>query len=86
MFPVMQLPKNRIEEATRKWWFYVAFILLQGVAFVPFASRNFSFSNSIEIVEYSLGYPFIGSINKAIFPLFKVIPMVLIALIFIIKN
>lgn len=28
-----QTPKNRIEEATRKWWFSVAFILLQGLAF-----------------------------------------------------
>lgn len=62
------------------------FILLQGLALFPFASRNFALSNYVEIAEYSLGHSFIGQIHPLFYTVFKIIPIVLIILIFILKN
>lgn len=78
--------QSKLEKITRKWWFFIAFLLLQGLAFIPFASRNFAISNYVEIAEYSLGYSIIGRINESIFPVFKIIPMILIAMVFVFKN
>ena len=83
---ILQQTEKRLEKITRKWWFFVAFLLLQGLALLPFASRNFALANYVEIAEYSLGYSFMGRINETIYPLFKIIPMILIAMIFVFKN
>jgi hypothetical protein len=53
---------------------------------LPFASKNFALSNYVEIAEYSLGYSFIGKIPDNIYPVFKIIPMILIVAIFVIRN
>jgi hypothetical protein len=81
-----QQARDQLERTTRKWWFFVAFILLQGLAFFPFASKNFALSNYVEIAEYSLGYSLIRKISETVFPVFKIIPMILIVLIFIFRN
>jgi len=78
--------ESKLDKATKSGWFYIGFLLLQGLALIPFASRNFAVSNYFEIVEYSLGYAFINQINKALFPVFKIIPIVFIVLIFFLKN
>jgi hypothetical protein len=78
--------QTRLDHITRQWWFFAGFLLLQGLAFFPFASKNFAISNYVEIAEHSLGYALIGRIPGSLYPIFKVIPIVLIIAVFHIKN
>jgi hypothetical protein len=78
--------QETLEVVTRKWWFFLAMLILQVLAVLPFASRNFSLSSFVEIAEYSLGYSFIGRIGESVYPIFKVIPFVLIVSIIFLKN
>ncbi len=75
-----------LEVVTRKWWFFLGMAILQVLAVLPFASKNFALSSFVEIAEYSLGYSFIGRIGEGVYPIFKIIPIALIVSIIFLKN
>lgn len=78
--------QNRLETITNKWWFYLIFLAGQVLAIFPFASKQFSLSNFVEIAQYSLGYALIGRMSQSLFPIFKLLPIILIILVFLRKN
>jgi len=73
----------RLELATRKWWFFLVFILIQ---FVPsYASRNFDWAETCwitgEVLTNSLVYGL-----SIFYPIFKVIPVMLVLCIISLGN
>jgi len=48
---------NKLDNTTRKWWFYTLFIALQFLI-PPFASHNFSFNNWGDMVSHTLSHSF----------------------------
>ncbi|MFC1661999.1 hypothetical protein ACFL3S_11215 [Gemmatimonadota bacterium] len=75
-----------LDAATARWWFFFGFLVLQGVA-VPFASRNFHLSRWADICREALSGAFVyKEWMQPTYPLFKVIPVVLIALVILGGN
>jgi hypothetical protein len=80
---------NQLELITKRWWFYLFFILLQFVP--PYISKGLDMSKGFkmsemgwvtgEILTHALIYNY-----KAIYPLFKIIPLLLIIGIIWFKN
>ena len=75
---------DKLERITRKWWFFGLFILLQFVI-PPYASKGYEWNQWGDVIMYSLRNAFIYS-HAALFPFFKIVPIVLIALIVVFKN
>jgi hypothetical protein len=70
-----------LDDATGRWWFFAGFVALQGVA-VPFASRNFQLSRWGEICREALSGAFVyKEWMEPLYPIFKVIPLALLALL-----
>jgi len=81
----LNIEKNqrKLESTTRKWWFFAFFILLQFIP--PYASKGFKQTETgivtIEILSHSLVYSY-----PSIFPVFKIIPTILVISIIFLKN
>ena len=68
----------KLEAATWKWWFYLIFVLIQ---FIPsFASKGFDPRKMGEVIGIILQNAIISSLEMW-YPLFKLIPIILVALI-----
>ena len=75
--------QGKLDYLTRKWWFFLFFIVLQ---FVPsYASKGFDPAETGlvtgEILSHALVYDF-----PSLFPIFKIIPVILIISIIFLKN
>jgi len=75
--------QGKLDYLTRKWWFFLLFILLQ---FVPsYASKGFDPAETGlvtgEILSHALAYDY-----PSLFPIFKIIPVILIISIIFLKN
>ena len=75
--------QKSLESKTRRWWFFLLFVLLQFVP--PYASKGIEWSEieafSLEILSKS----FMSSC-AALYPLFKIIPILLVISILFLKN
>jgi hypothetical protein len=79
-----RLRDGKLERITRKWWFFLLFVLIQFVP--PYASKGYKFPQQwSDVIMHSLRNAFVYS-HSQIYPIFKIIPMVLIALIIILRN
>ena len=79
----MENTQRILESVTRKWWFILLFILLQ---FIPaYASKGFDPSKMGEIIGYVLGHS-IMSLIDFLYPVFKVIPILLVFSIVFLDN
>ena len=75
---------DKLERITRKWWFFLVFILLQ--FFVPpYASKGYLWNQWGDVIRYSLRNAYVNS-HSQLYPYFKIIPVILILLIIIFKN
>ncbi len=75
---------DKMEQITRRWWFFLLFISLQ--FFVPpYASKGYEWSQWGDVIRYSLQNAYVNS-HSQFYPIFKIIPVILIALIIIFKN
>jgi len=78
-----QAVQERLEAATRKWWFYLFFVLLQ---FIPsFASKGYDPTKMGEIIVIILQNAIISSL-ETLYPIFKIIPIILVTLIIFRKR
>jgi hypothetical protein len=76
--------QDKLERITRKWWFFVLFVLIQFVP--PYASKGYKFPEEwSDVIMHSLRNAFIYS-HSEIYPIFKIIPIVLIVSIIILRN
>jgi hypothetical protein len=75
--------QEKLELLTRKWWFYLLFVLLQFVP--PYASKGFKSAETgmvtSEILSRSLAYSY-----PSAFPIFKIIPMIFVISLVFLKN
>ncbi len=75
-----------LENATRGWRLFAGLILLQVIA-VPFASKGFALSRWADICREALSHAFVyADWMQPIYPVFKIIPIILITLILLKKN
>jgi len=76
--------QNKLEVITGKWWFFLLFILLQFVP--PYTSKGFEPAETgmvtIEILSHSILYIYFPSM----FPIFKIIPIILVISIVFLGN
>jgi len=75
---------DKLERITRKWWFFLLFILLQFVT-PPYASKGYKWEEWGNVIMHSLGNAFVHSYAE-LYPVFKIVPIVLIVLIVIFRN
>ena len=79
-----KLRDGKLERITRKWWFFLLFVLLQLVP--PYASTGYKLSEEwSSVITHALSNAFIYSYS-ALYPIFKIIPIVLIISIIIFRN
>jgi hypothetical protein len=79
-----KLHSSKLERITRKWWFFLLFVLFQLLP--PYASKGYKFPEECgSVIMHSLRNAFVYS-YPGIFPVFKIIPIVLIVLIAIFRN
>jgi hypothetical protein len=80
------VPKQgKLDRITRKWWFFVLFVLLWFVI-PPYASRGYKFPEAWQNVTFHvLGNAIIYS-HAELYPIFKLIPVVLLIAIIVFPN
>ncbi len=75
--------QGNLEKAVWKWWFYLVFVLIQ---FLPtYAAKGFDPRDMGEVISTVLSNAVITSLD-IVYPLFKLIPMLLIVLIIFRKK
>lgn len=75
--------QEKLEAATWKWWFYLIFVLIQ---FIPsFAAKGFDPREMGEVISTILQNAIISSV-EIVYPLFKIIPILLVVLIVLRKK
>ncbi len=79
-----EIKSSKMERITRKWWFFLLFILLQFIT-PPYASKGYKWEQWGDVITYSLRNAFIYS-HTELYPVFKIIPFVLIILIIVFGN
>jgi len=75
--------QRKLELITRKWWFFLFFILIQFIP--PYASKGFEISEigvvTGEVLSHSLIYNF-----PTFYSIFKILPLVLVICIILLRN
>ncbi len=77
--------QETLELITRKWWFLVLFILI-GTITPPIVTKGFDFSKINIIILNILRYALIEAIPPAVYPIFKIIPIILIFALILFGN
>lgn len=76
--------RDRLERITRKWWFFLLFVLIQFVP--PYASKGYKFPEEWgNVIGHALSRAIIYS-HPQVYPIFKIIPIVLIISIIVFRN
>lgn len=80
--------QRKLQAITRKWWFYLLFVLLQFIP--PFTSKGgiispLDLSKRTEIIVHILQHALVSSL-ETLYPLFKVIPIILVISIMFLGN
>jgi len=76
--------QGKMERLTRKWWFFLLFVLIQFIP--PYASKGYKFPDEWgDVIMYALRYAFIYSYS-GVFTIFKIIPIILIVGIIVFRN
>lgn len=76
--------QSKLDRITRRWWFFGLFVLIQFVP--PYASKGYKFPDEWgDVIMHALRYAFIYSYSW-LFPIFKIIPMILVIGIIVFRN
>ena len=75
---------EKLDSITRRWWFYLVFAVVQFIV-PPYVSKGYDWSKSGEVLGNVFSHALIES-WQAVYPVFKVIPIILVFLIFFLKN
>lgn len=76
--------QRRLESITRKWWFFLLFILMN-CFLPPYVSKGFEWSEIGIITGTILSNSLVNSYT-ALYPIFKIIPVMLAASIIFLRN
>ena len=77
--------QGKLEQITRKRWFYLLFVLLWFVV-PPYASKGYSFPEEWgDVAFHVLGKAIVYS-HAELYPIFKLIPMALLVAIIVFRN
>lgn len=80
MNPSRSGPESRLDRLTRRWWFYLIIVF---ITFLPlYSQKPYDPRQTSQVINEVLMRPLIYSIPR-IFPLFKVIPIILIVWLFV---
>ena len=78
------LQQGRLERITRKWWFFLIFVLIQFVP--PYASKGYKFPEEwSNVIKQALSNPIVYSYSE-LYPIFKIIPIILLIAIIVFRN
>ncbi len=77
--------QGKLEWLTGRWWFILIFILM-GTVLPPYASKGYEYSKIGEVSGYILGKALIDHVDPLLYPIFKVIPILLIVFIILLGN
>ncbi len=77
--------QETLELITRKWWFILLFILI-GTITPPIVTKGFDFSKIGVIIPHILRHSLIKIIPSALYPIFKVIPIILVFSLILFGN
>ena len=76
--------QGKLEQMTRKWWFFLLFVLIQFVP--PYASKGYKFPEEWgNVIKHALSNPIVYSYS-GLYPIFKIIPIILLIGIFVFRN
>jgi hypothetical protein len=76
--------QGKLERITRKWWFFLLFVLLQFVP--PYASKGYKFPEEwSDVIKQALSHMLVSSYS-GLYPIFKIIPVVLVGSLIIFRN
>jgi hypothetical protein len=75
--------RGSVESLTRKWWFFLLFILLQ--FFPAYAERGYDPSRWGDFIGHTLEHAFAASIAW-LYPVFKVVPILLVISLVVLEN
>jgi hypothetical protein len=76
--------QGRLERITRKWWFYGLFVLMQ-FTIPPYASKGYKIEEWGDVIMHTLGNAIVYQYSE-LYPVFKVIPIILLVCIFVFRN
>ncbi len=80
MNPSRSRPESRLDRLTRRWWFYLIIVF---ITFLPlYSQKPYDPRQTSQVINEVLMRPLIYS-APGIFPLFKIIPIILIAWLFV---
>jgi hypothetical protein len=75
--------QGKLERITRKWWFFAIFVLLQFIP--PYASKGYKLEEWGNVISHALSRAIVYQ-HPQIYPIFKVIPIILLIGIFVLRN
>ncbi len=75
--------QKKLTTMTKKWWFFLLFLFIQFIP--PFVSKGYDVSKTGEIIGNILNNAVISSLDF-LYPIFKIIPILLIISIFLFKD
>ena len=73
----------KLELITRKWWFFLIFILIQFIP--PYASKGFEVAETGEFIGEVLSHSLVYNL-PSFYLIYKILPLVLIVCIILFKN
>ena len=75
--------QTKLELITRKWWFFLFFILIQFIP--PYASKGFEVAETGEFIGEVLSHSLVYNL-PSFYLIFKILPLVLIICVILFKN
>jgi len=76
--------QGKLDRITRKWWFFGLFALIQFIP--PYASKGYKFPEEWgNVIKHALSNPIVYSYS-GLYPIFKIIPIILLIGIFVFRN
>ena len=80
----MRQQNQKFDKITKKWWFYIIVLFAQFLI-LPYASKNFNFTEIGNIISTTLSKSLFGELQDY-FIYFQIISIILFLLLFILKN
>lgn len=75
--------QGKLERITRRWWFFLLFFLIQFIP--PYASKGYKPEEWGNVISHALSHAIVYQ-HPQIYPIFKVIPLILLIGIFVFRN
>lgn len=76
--------QGKLERITRRWWFFGLFVLMQ-FTIPPYASKGYKIEEWGNVIQHALSNAIVGQYSE-LYPIFKVIPIILIICIIVFRN